>query len=78
MTATEDTKSAIMLNSAAYSFGGYKYNVVINNCTAEGTNTTAAENVAGKTNYQGLYGLKHSPFVIEGTVTIDGVVVYSN
>ena len=77
MTATTDTKSAIMLNSAAYTFNGYKYNVVINNCTAEGTNTTAAENVAGNTNYQGLYGLKHSPFVVEGTVTINGTTVYS-
>ena len=76
MTAKTDTKSAIMLNSAASTFNGHIYNVVINNCTAEGTNTTAAENVKGNTNYQGLYGLKHNPFVVAGKVTIDGKVVY--
>lgn len=79
MSATDTTKnkSAIMLNSAAYTFNGFKYNVTINNCTAEGVNITAAENVAGNTNYQGLYGLKHSPFVVEGTVTVNGTVVYN-
>ena len=79
MSATDTTKnkSAIMLNSAAYTFNGFKYNVVINNCTAEGANTTAADDVVGKSNYQGLYGLKHSPFVVEGTVTVNGTVVYN-
>lgn len=79
MSATDTTKnkSAIMLNSAAYTFNGFKYNVVINNCTAEGANTTAADDVVGKSNYQGLYGLKHSPFVVEGTVTVNGAVVYN-
>ena len=76
MTAKTDTKSAIMLNSAAHTFNGHIYNVVINNCTAEGTNTTAAKNDRGNTNYQGLYGLKHNPFIVEGKVTIDGKVVY--
>ena len=78
MSAASDLKSAVMLNSAAYSFNGYKYNVVINNCTAEGARTEAADNAQGKTNYQGLYGLKHSPLVVEGTVTIDGTTVYAN
>ena len=78
MSATEDLKSAVMLNSAAYSFNGYKYNVVINNCTAEGARTEVAENVQGNTNYQGLYGLKHSPLVVEGTVTINGTTVYTH
>ena len=78
MSATEDLKSAVMLNSAAYSFNGYKYNVVINNCTAEGARTEVAENVQGSTNYQGLYGLKHSPLVVEGTVTINGTTVYTH
>ena len=78
MSAASDLKSAVMLNSAAYSFSGYKYNVVINNCTAEGARTEAADNAQGNTNYQGLYGLKHSPLVVEGTVTIDGTTVYTH
>ena len=78
MSATSDLKSAVMLNSAAYTFNGYKYNVVINNCTAEGVRTEVAENVQGSTNYQGLYGLKHSPLVVEGTVTINGTTVYTH
>ena len=78
MSAASDLKSAVMLNSAAYSFSGYKYNVVINNCTAEGARTEAADNAQGNTNYQGLYGLKHSPLVVEGTVTIDGATVYTH
>ena len=81
MSATEDLKSAVMLNAPG-DYNGFKYNVVINNCTAEGTNTTAADDVAGNTNYQGLYGLKHKDGngygkLIEGTVTVDGKVVYS-
>ena len=78
MSAASDLKSAVMLNSAAYSFSGYKYNVVINNCTAEGARTEAADNAQGNTNYQGLYGLKHNPLVVEGTVTINGTTVYTH
>ena len=79
MSATHnDTKSAIMLNSP-HDYNGHEYNVVINNCTTKGgMNKTPAEDVAGKTNYHGLYGLKHYPFVIRGTVTVDGKVVYEN
>ena len=81
MSATEDLKSAVMLN-APMNYAGYKYNVAINGCTEEGANTTAAANEAGNTNYQGLYGLKHkdgngNSKIIEGTVTVDGTVVYS-
>ena len=81
MSATKDLKSAVMLN-APLNYAGYKYNVAINSCTAEGANTTAAANEAGNTNYQGLYGLKHKDGngngkIIEGTVTVDGTVVYS-
>ena len=81
MSATEDLKSAVMLN-APMDYAGYKYHVVINSCTAEGANTTAAEDVAGNTNYQGLYGLKHkdgnnNPKIVEGTVTVNGVIEYS-
>ena len=81
MTGTSDLKSAVMLN-AANDFGGNKYNVTLKNCTVEGANTTAAEDVAGNTNYQGLYGLKHlnaynNPQLVKGTVTVDGTVVYS-
>ena len=77
MTAASGTKSAVMLNSAAY-VSSYKYNLVMNSCTVEGANATAADNETGKTNYQGLYGLKHNPRIVTGTVTIDGNVVYSN
>ncbi len=83
MSATDTTKnkSAIMLNSPV-AFAGYKYNVIINNCTAEGVNTIAAENIAGNTNYQGLYGIKHkdgngNAKLVEGTVTVNGTVVYN-
>ena len=80
MTAISDAKSAVMLN-APLNYQTYKYNVVITDCTAEGANTTAAENSVGKTNYQGLYGLKHidgngNGKLIVGTVTVDGTVVY--
>ena len=82
MSAADDLKSAVMLN-APVNYSGHKYIVVMNNCTAEGANTTAAENSAGNTNYQGLYGLKHKDGygngkVIEGTVTINGTTVYTH
>ena len=82
MSATDDLKSAVMLN-APNDYSGHKYIVVMNDCTAEGTNTTAAENLAGNTNYQGLYGLKHkdgngNAKMIAGTVTINGTTVYTN
>lgn len=82
MSAADDLKSAVMLN-APLNYSGHKYIVVMNDCTAEGTNTTAAENLAGNTNYQGLYGLKHkdgngNAKMIEGTVTINGTTVYTN
>ena len=82
MSAADDLKSAVMLN-APVNYSGHKYIVVMNDCTAEGTNTTAAENLAGNTNYQGLYGLKHkdgngNAKMIEGTVTINGETVYTN
>ena len=82
MSATSDLKSAVMLN-AANDFASYKYNLVMNGCTQDGANTTAAENVAGNTNYQGLYGLKHVNGsgvnqIVKGTVTINGTSVYSN
>ena len=82
MSAADDLKSAVMLN-APVNYSGHKYIVVMNDCTAEGTNTTAAENLAGNTNYQGLYGLKHkdgngNAKMIEGTVTINGETVYTH
>ncbi len=82
MTAANDTKSAVMLNSAN-NFNGYSYNVTLTGCTQNGCNATAAENAAGNTNYQGLYGLKHidgngSAAIVKGTVTVDGAVAYSN
>ena len=82
MSAADDLKSAVMLN-APVNYSGHKYIVVMNDCTAVGTNTTAAENSAGNTNYQGLYGLKHKDGngngkVIEGTVTINGTMVYTH
>ena len=82
MSATDDLKSAVMLN-APNDYSGHKYIVVMNDCTAEGTNTTAAENLVGNTNYQGLYGLKHkdgngNAKMIEGTVTINGETVYTH
>lgn len=45
-------------------------------------NSTAADNTAGNTNYQTIYGLKHmdgngSAGLVLGTVTVDGVQVYS-
>ena len=81
-TDTTKNKSAIMLN-APLNYNNHKYIVVINNCTAEGVNTVGEENVAGKENYQGLYGLKHkdgygNSKLIEGTVTVDGTVVYEH
>ena len=81
-TDTTKNKSAIMLN-APVNYNNHKYIVVINNCTAEGVNTVGGENVAGKENYQGLYGLKHkdgngNSKLIEGTVTVDGTVVYEH
>ena len=77
---TSDVKSSVMLN-APQTYNGYTYNVTFNRCSQTGGNTTAADNVAGKTNYQGIYGLKHKdPYgnglLIKGTVTIDGKVVY--
>ena len=75
-TETTKNKSAVMLNSAV-NFNGYKYNVAINNCTAENACTTSAENKAGNENYQGLYGLKHDPLVVIGTVTVNGTTVYA-
>ena len=82
MSAADDLKSAVMLN-APVNYSGHKYIVVMNDCTAEGTNTTAAENLAGNTNYQCLYGLKHkdgngNAKMIEGTVTINGETVYTH
>ena len=82
MSAADDLKSAVMLN-APVNYSGHKYIVVMNDCTAEGTNTTVAENLAGNTNYQGLYGLKHkdgngNAKMIEGTVTINGETVYTH
>ncbi len=80
ISATGDVKSSVMLN-APQTYNGYTYNVTFNRCSQTGGNTTAADNVAGKTNYQGIYGLKHKdPYgnglLIKGTVTIDGKVVY--
>ena len=80
ISTTGDVKSSVMLN-APRTYNGYTYNVTFNRCSQTGGNTTAADNVAGKTNYQGIYGLKHKdPYgnglLIKGTVTIDGKVVY--
>ena len=80
ISTTGDVKSSVMLN-APRTYNGYTYNVTFNRCSQTGGNTTVADNVAGKTNYQGIYGLKHKdPYgnglLIKGTVTIDGKVVY--
>ena len=80
ISTTGDVKSSVMLNAPRI-YNGYTYNVTFNRCSQTGGNTTAADNVAGKTNYQGIYGLKHKdPYgnglLIKGTVTIDGKVVY--
>ena len=80
ISTTGDVKSSVMLN-APQTYNGYTYNVTFNRCSQTGGNTTVADNVAGKTNYQGIYGLKHKdPYgnglLIKGTVTIDGKVVY--
>ena len=82
ISATGDVKSAVMLN-APQTYNGYSYKVSFNRCSQAGGNTTSAENVAGKTNYQGIYGLKHKdPYgnglLVNGTVTVDGTVVYQN
>ena len=80
ISTTGDVKSSVMLNAPRI-YNGYTYNVTFNRCSQTGGNTTVADNVAGKTNYQGIYGLKHKdPYgnglLIKGTVTIDGKVVY--
>ena len=80
ISTTGDVKSSVMLN-APRTYNGYTYNVTFNRCSQTGGNTTVADNVAGNTNYQGIYGLKHKdPYgnglLIKGTVTIDGKVVY--
>ena len=80
ISTTGDVKSSVMLN-APQTYNGYTYNVTFNRCSQTGGNTTVADNVAGNTNYQGIYGLKHKdPYgnglLIKGTVTIDGKVVY--
>ena len=79
-TGDVKVKSSVMLN-APRTYNGYTYNVTFNRCSQTGGNTTVADNVAGNTNYQGIYGLKHKdPYgnglLIKGTVTIDGKVVY--
>ena len=79
MSAKDDLKSAVMLNAAG-DFKQYKYNLVMNDCTADGTNNAGGVEEAGKTSYHGLYGLKHmfvnTPMLVSGTVTVDGTVVY--
>ena len=75
MTGTPD-KSAIMLNSRN---NGENYTVVINNCTQTGGNAQGTASADGPNyDYRGIFGLKHNPAQVKGTVTVDGTVVYNN
>lgn len=76
MSSVTPDKSAVMLNSRN---NNETYTVTITNCTQTGGNDQGTASLDGsKYDYRGLYGFKHDPAKVIGTLTVDGTVVYQN